>query len=286
MKSLIDDRRVLLVVQIDQDFERRLLAGESARVQVIADARNSNTAGTALNYVGTVVGSFNANWWSAHGGGGPPIGISARAWYNSNLETRRSILPSLVGTLTLAEILLMTAMSIAREKEEGTFDQLLVTPFRPAEIMTGKALPSLLVGLSQSTVILLVAQLWFRIPFAGSFLTLYAGLTLFLFAACGIGLLRLVAGRDHAASATHIFHGGDAVHALVRIIHVAQQHASGSTVFQLAESLDLYDRYLAASVSGGRRSGSAYFRSLATGSDGSTVALDWSLGVPPPAGLK
>jgi ABC-2 type transport system permease protein len=189
VKSLIDDRRVLLVIQIDQDFERRLLAGESARVQVIADARNSNTAGTALNYVGTVVGAFNSNWWSAHGGGGPPIGISARAWYNSNLETRRSILPSLVGTLTLAELLLMTAMSIAREKEEGTFDQLLVTPFRPAEIMTGKALPSLLVGLSQSTVILLVAQLWFRIPFAGSFLTLYAGLTLFLFAACGIGLL-------------------------------------------------------------------------------------------------
>jgi ABC-2 type transport system permease protein len=188
VKSLIDDRRVLLVVQIDQDFERRLLAGESASVQVIADARNSNTAGTALNYVGTVVSAFNSNWWSAHRGG-PPVSVTTRAWYNSNLETRRSILPSLVGTLTLAEILLMTAMSIAREKEEGTFDQLLVTPFRPAEIMTGKALPSLLVGLSQSTVILLVAQLWFRIPFAGSFLTLYAGLTLFLFAACGIGLL-------------------------------------------------------------------------------------------------
>ena len=189
VKNIIDDRRVLLVVQIDQDFERRLLAGESATIQVIADARNSNTAGTALNYVGTIVDAFNSNWWSTHGGGGPPINVTTRAWYNSNLETRRSILPSLVGTLTLAEILLMTAMSIAREKEEGTFDQLLVTPFRPGEIMTGKALPSLLVGLSQSTVILLVAQLWFRIPFAGSFVTLYVGLTLFLFAACGIGLL-------------------------------------------------------------------------------------------------
>ena len=158
-------------------------------MQVIADGRNSNTAGTALNYVGTVVDSFNADWWTAHGEGGPPIKVSSRVWYNSNLETRRSILPSLVGTLTIAEVLLMTAMSIAREKEEGTFDQLLVTPFRPAEIMTGKALPSLLVGLSQSTVILLVAQLWFRIPFAGSFLTLYVGLILFLLAVTGIGLL-------------------------------------------------------------------------------------------------
>jgi len=189
VKTVIDERRVLLVVQIDQDFERRLLAGRSADVQVIADGRNSNTAGTALNYFGTVVDSFNAEWWEAHGGGGPPISVSSRTWYNSNLETRRSILPSLIGTLTVAEVLLMTAMSIAREKEEGTFDQLLVTPFRPVEIMTGKALPSLLVGLSQSTVILLVAQLWFRIPFAGSFFVLYVGIILFLLAASGIGLL-------------------------------------------------------------------------------------------------
>jgi ABC-2 type transport system permease protein len=189
VKAEIDDRRALIVVQIDQDFERRLLAGGSADVQVIADGRNSNTAGTALNYLRTVVDSFNADWRTARSEGGPPIKVRSRVWYNSNLETRRSILPSLVGTLTLAEVLLMTAMSIAREKEEGTFDQLLVTPFRPAEIMTGKALPSLFVGLSQSSVILLVAQLWFRIPFAGSFLTLYAGLILFLLAASGIGLL-------------------------------------------------------------------------------------------------
>ena len=68
-------------------------------------------------------------------------------------------------------------MSVAREREQGTFDQLLVTPFRPAEIMAGKALPSMLIGLVQATTILLVAQLWFRIPFAGSFVTLYAGLS-------------------------------------------------------------------------------------------------------------
>jgi ABC-2 type transport system permease protein len=80
-------------------------------------------------------------------------------------------------------------MSVAREKEQGTFDQLLVTPFRPAEIMVGKALPPLLVGLSQATVVLLVALLWFRIPFRGSFLTLYVGITLFLMAVVGIGLL-------------------------------------------------------------------------------------------------
>jgi ABC-2 type transport system permease protein len=99
------------------------------------------------------------------------------------------MLPALIGTLTMLQTLLLTAMSVAREREEGTFDQLLVTPFRPVEIMAGKAIPSFLIGTGQATLILLVAQLWFRIPFAGSFVTLYIGLSFFLMAAVGIGLL-------------------------------------------------------------------------------------------------
>jgi len=79
-------------------------------------------------------------------------------------------------------------MSVAREREEGTFDQLLVTPFRPMEIMIGKAVPAMMVGLVQATNVLLVALLWFQIPFQGSLLTLYAGLVLFLLAAVGIGI--------------------------------------------------------------------------------------------------
>lgn len=189
VKTFIDERRAVLVVQIDQDFERRLLLGQPADVQVIADGRNSNTAGTALGYVSAIVEAFNADWRAAHGRSGPPIRVVARAWYNPNLETRWHMIPGLIGTLTLLQTLLLTAMSVAREREQGTFDQLLVTPFRPAEIMAGKALPSVLIGTVQATMILLVAQLWFRIPFAGSFVTLYAGLSVFLLAAVGVGLL-------------------------------------------------------------------------------------------------
>jgi ABC-2 type transport system permease protein len=187
--TFINERRCLLVVQVDQDFERRLLAGQPAEVQVIADGRNSNTAGTALGYVGAIIDAFNGDWARTHGQGGAPIQVTTRAWYNPNLETRWVMIPSLIGTLTMMQVLLLTAMSVAREREQGTFDQLLVTPFRPAEIMAGKALPALLIGTVQATTILLVAQLWFRIPFAGSFVTLYAGLVLFLLAAVGIGLL-------------------------------------------------------------------------------------------------
>jgi ABC-2 type transport system permease protein len=188
VKNIIDERKALLVIQIDQDFERRLLSGRSANVQVIADGRNSNTAATAMGYVNSIVNTFNTDWRTAHGQSGSPIRRTMRAWYNPNLETRWHMIPALIGTLTLLQTLLLTALSVAREREQGTFDQLLVTPFRPVEIMAGKALPSMLVGIVQATLILLVAQLWFRIPFAGSFFTLYAGLSVFVLASTGIGL--------------------------------------------------------------------------------------------------
>ncbi len=189
IKSLINARRALLVVQIDQQFERRLLSGQSADLQIIADGRNSTTAGTALNYVASIVEQFNSNWGRDHGIGPPRLQIVARAWYNPNLETRWFMIPGMIGTLTLIQTMMLTAMSVAREREQGTFDQLLVTPFRPFEIMAGKAMPSLVVGAIQAGGVLLVAQLWFRIPFAGAYATLYTGLLMFLLAAIGIGLL-------------------------------------------------------------------------------------------------
>jgi ABC-2 type transport system permease protein len=189
VRDYINERRVLLVIQIPEDFERRLLSGLSADVQVIADGRNSNTAGTVLGYLNLAVQRFNADWRRARGQPGAPIRVITRAWYNPNLETRWHMIPALIGTLTFLQTLLLTGMSVAREREQGTFDQLLVTPFRPLEIMAGKAVPPMLVGIGQATLILLVGQLWFQIPFAGRFFTLYIGLSFFLLAAVGIGLL-------------------------------------------------------------------------------------------------
>ena len=158
-------------------------------MQVIADGRNSNTAGTALGYVSNIVDSFNGDWIHDHGGQPVAVQIVARAWYNPNLETRWFMIPGMIGTLTLLQTMMLTAMSVAREREQGTFDQLLVTPFRPFEIMAGKAMPSMVIGTIQATGVLLVAQLWFRIPFVGAYATLYTGLLLFLLAAVGMGLL-------------------------------------------------------------------------------------------------
>ena len=189
VRNFIDRRQALLVVRIGQDFERQLMAGLRADVQIIADGRNSNTAGTALGYANTVVETFNTQWHADNRQLGPSVQAITRAWYNPNLETRWRMIPSLIGTLTMLQTMLLTAMSVAREREQGTFDQLLATPMGPIEIMAGKALPSLIIGTIQATNILLVAQLWFRIPFAGSFAVLYVGLCAFLLAAVGIGLL-------------------------------------------------------------------------------------------------
>ncbi len=185
---LIDNRDALLVVRIPADFERKLAAGQQTSVQIIVDGRNSNTAGTSVSYINAIVDSFNVDWRAAHGLTNPPVSATVRAWYNGNLETSWNMIPGLIGTITLLQVLLLTALSVAREREDGTFDQLLVTPIRPVEIMIGKALPSTVVGLIQATLIFLVAQLWFRIPFAGSLITLYSGLVLFVVAAVGIGL--------------------------------------------------------------------------------------------------
>lgn len=186
--DVIGKKRALLVIHIPSDFERQIVSGHGAPVQAITDGRNSNTGGTAGAYVGLVVERFNAGWIARHGGVASPLTIENRAWYNANLETRWNMIPSLIAALSMLQVLMLTALSVAREREQGTFDQLLVTPLRPTEIMIGKAVPSILIGLVQSTIILLLALFWFHIPFQGSPVTLYFGLILFMTAAVGIGL--------------------------------------------------------------------------------------------------
>jgi len=188
IERVIDAQDALFVIHIGPRFEQQLQAGEDAAVQLIVDARNSNTAGSAAGYVSAVVADFNAQWRAQHGGAQAPVRIDSRAWYNPNLETRWNLMPGMIAALSMLQTLLLTALSVAREREQGTFDQLLVTPLTPTEIMIGKAVPPVLIGLVQSTIVLGVTLLWFEVPMAGSLVTLYAGLACFTIASVGIGL--------------------------------------------------------------------------------------------------
>ncbi len=186
---LIDGKQVLMVVHAGPHFSSDLLGGRTANLQIIVDGRNSNTAMLAINDVSTMVDRFNREWIANHGGTMPPSHIEARAWFNPNLESRWFFLPAIVGILTLLVTMLVTALSVAREREQGTFDQLLVTPLRPVEILIGKTLPGFLIGLAEASVIMLAAVFWFKVPLLGSLFTLYTGIVLFLLSGVGVGLM-------------------------------------------------------------------------------------------------
>ncbi len=186
---LVDARRALVVIHVGPRFSDELLSGRPAPLQVIVDGRNSNTAMVALNYVRTIVNRFNDEWIATHGLQGPPARLQMRAWFNPNLDSLWFFIPGIIGMLTLVVTMLVTALTVAREREQGTFDQLLVTPLRPAEILLGKMVPGFVIGIVQATLILLVAIVWFEVPFLGSLPAFYAGLALFLLSAVGAGLL-------------------------------------------------------------------------------------------------
>jgi len=186
---LIDDRKVLLVIRPGQRFSADLQRGEPAPLQLIVDGRNSNTAMTALNYLRSVVLDFNREWQYEHGQTGPQVKLEIRAWYNENLQSQWFIVPGIVGSLMLVVTLLVTALSVAREREQGTFDQLLVTPLRPVEILIGKAIPGIVIGLLEATLIIVLMVWFFDIPLRGSIPALYLGILLFLVATVGVGLM-------------------------------------------------------------------------------------------------
>jgi ABC-2 type transport system permease protein len=186
---VIDDKNVLMIVHLRPTFSRDLLMHRQAQVQIIVDGRDSNTALIALGYVRNILIDFSQEWSNTHGQPPAPAHLNVRAWFNPNLESRWFIVPGIVGLLTLVVTLLVTALSVAREREAGTFDQLLVTPLRPTEILLGKTLPGFIIGISEATLIILIAKFWFDVPLRGSLLALYAGLFLFILSGIGVGLM-------------------------------------------------------------------------------------------------
>jgi ABC-2 type transport system permease protein len=186
---VVDDREAALVLHVGPDFSRDLRTGHTAQVQLIVDGRNSNTALVLSGYASAIVRDFDAEWLRLHGGRAPPASLVVRSWFNPNLHSRWFFVPGIVALLTLVVTLVVTALSVARERELGTFDQLLVTPLRPVQILLGKSLAPLLIGLVEGTGIVVVAVAWFRVPFLGSLALLYAGMVLFLLAVIGVGLM-------------------------------------------------------------------------------------------------
>lgn len=188
--NALDDKQVLMVLHLDQNFSRDLLtARRAAGVQILLDGRDSNTAQVALGYAQAVISDFNSDWAERHRMSKPPAELKIRAWFNPNLESRWFIVPGIIGLLTLVVTMTVTALSVAREREQGTFDQLLVTPLTPQEILIGKAVPGLIIGVLEATLGICVAVFWFEVPLLGSLVALYLGIVLYVFSVIGVGLM-------------------------------------------------------------------------------------------------
>jgi ABC-2 type transport system permease protein len=189
LAQALDRSDAIIGIEIPPGFTRRLTAGGPADVQILLDGSNSNTATVAQGYATRIVQRFAVAHLPA--GALPPAGVDLRVrpWYNPSLESRAYNVPAVMGLLLLLMSLVLTALSIVREREDGTLEQLLVSPLSPAEFLLGKTIPAALVALVDLVTISAVSILWFHIPLRGSVLALLAAALLFILAAIALGLL-------------------------------------------------------------------------------------------------
>ena len=156
IESLLDHRRVVLVLQIQPGFAELLRKGQTAPVQAVLDGTDSNTALIAVGYINQIANRFAADYQlqladrmkPSLATFAPNIELQERPWYNANLESRWFFVPGVIGTLVLVSVMTLTAFAVVREREIGTLEQLMVTPISPAELIVGKTLPFLIVGLA------------------------------------------------------------------------------------------------------------------------------------------
>ncbi len=181
------DARVALVVPAG--FAAGLTAGRPVEVQLIVDGADAQTVASATQTAAAVVSAWSAEL-RARGGAGAaePLTLSSSIWYNPDLRTAVYIVPGLVGVILTMTMVMFTAMGIARERERGTLEQLIVSPVRSIELVIGKIVPYLAIGYVQMTIILVAGAVVFDVAFVGSWGLLYALAALFIAASLALGL--------------------------------------------------------------------------------------------------
>jgi ABC-2 type transport system permease protein len=202
IEKQIDRDKCLLAVVIPHDFSRELLSGREARVQLIFDGSDSNTASIAKGYAESMLQTYayevRARALEQKGGGQLKVPVDARlrVQYNSELKSRNYIVPGLIAVILAIITSLLTSLTIAREWETGTMEQLLSTPVRPAELVLGKMLAFFTVGFVDTLVAIGVGVLIFQVPLRGSPLLLIGATSLFLFGSLCWGILISAVARS------------------------------------------------------------------------------------------
>ena len=185
-KNKIDTQRVQIGLMLNNDFARNIKAKKTTEVQVIADGRQTNSASIASGYASQIISAYGKE--ISHPQNSAGINISVRNWFNPNLEYKWFILTVIVAMLSLVTTLILTSLSIARERELGTFDQLIVSPLSSFEILLGKSVPPLIIAMMLTMIMTGIIILFFHIPFAGSFILFMISIFISLLAIVGVGL--------------------------------------------------------------------------------------------------
>jgi len=200
IEHAIDTSRILIGVAIPRGFGKDLAAG-TGTVQLLVDGSDSNTASIAMGYAESVVQSYSAaartdliNRNGMHPPG--PIDARIRVWYNSSLESKNFVVPGLIGVILVILAGQLTSLTVAREWEMGTMEQVLSTPLRPTEIVLGKMLAYFVVGLVDAAISVVVAITIFTVPFRGSFVVLAVSTCLFLWCALFTGIWASAGARS------------------------------------------------------------------------------------------
>lgn len=203
----IDNQKGVMVVSIDEQFSRNLNAGKPATVQLIFDGRKTNTAQIVSGYTQQLIAQFNNDYTADLDLKIQNVALVPRTWFNPNTLYFWYNIPCLVGILSMMTCLVVTTQSIARERELGTFDQLLVSPLLPSQILIGKIVPGVIIGFLEGVFMLTIGTLILGVPFNGSLPLYLISLLLFVFSISGIGLFisSLSTTQQQAMLGTFIF---------------------------------------------------------------------------------
>jgi len=202
VSAILDRGDAQAVIRVRSGYAREIRSGRTAEVQILLDGTDSNTAGIIGNYARSIVASLNQSllarrqreMMTGRTQQGPvllrmpSVSPETRVWFNSELRSRNYFVPGVLVNIIMLVTLMLTALSIVREKQIGTMEQIMVTPIRPIELILGKTIPFGILGFIDMALVTAIALTLFKVPFRGSFLVLISAAVLFLLTTLGAGL--------------------------------------------------------------------------------------------------
>ena len=194
--GFIDDGKASVGVVIPRNFGNDITAGKTVMIQSIVDGSDSNSATIGMNYLGMITSDYSQKYvikrterLKSMNINPKVIAPQVRVWYNPELKSKNFMIPGVLGLLLMVTTLILTSLAIVKEKENGTLEQLIVTPIRSFELILGKLIPFVVIGMIDITIVLAVGSLWFQVPIKGNIFLLYLLTLVFLISSLGMGLL-------------------------------------------------------------------------------------------------